>query len=263
MSIRRKVLGLREATPSSWRVPLLVSLPLAVLGAWVLLTGPLGVSAVILPSPTQVLRGLLNLWFEQDLGMATLISARRILFAVTLSALIALPLGVLMGAFDPVYRLFDPLLAPLRYMPISAFIPLLIVWFGIGEEQKIAFLFLGTFVYLLPSVVDAIRAVPNELVQTAFTLGASRARVILTVLVPASLPTIFDSFRTLNAIAWTYVILAELVNPSGGIGAIFASAYRTNKPDWSIAGLAVVGVIGLLSDRAINGANKLLFRWRE
>ena len=85
----------------------------------------------------------------------------------------------------------------------------------------------------------------------------------MTVLVPASLPSIFDAFRTLNAIAWTYVILAELVNPAGGLGAIFSSAYRLSRADLSIAGLVVVGVIGLLSDRAIDGVNRLLFRWRD
>ena len=98
-----------------------------------------------------------------------------------------------MGAFDPINRFFEPIMAPLRYMPISAFIPLLILWFGIYEKQKIAFLFLGVFVYLLPVVVSSIRLVPEELVQTALTLGASKAQVVRTVLVPAALPEIFDS----------------------------------------------------------------------
>lgn len=254
---------LRVPTATKWRVPLLVALPTLVLAAWVLVTHFGVVSEVVLPSPVQTLKGLLNLFFEQGLGWATLVSTKRILFAVLLAAIVALPLGVLMGAFDAVNRFFDPLMAPLRYMPISAFIPLLIVWFGIGEEQKIAFLFLGTFVYLLPSVADAVRAVPEELVQTAYTLGATRWKIITSVLVPAALPTIFEGFRTLNAIAWTYVILAELVNPSGGLGAIFSAAWRTNKSDWSLAGLLIVGVIGLVTDRLIDIANKLLFRWKE
>lgn len=265
MATRGSVLNLREPTPARLRPFLLVALPLGLLGAWVLATGVFGANPLILPSPLETLRGLVQLvtYPEQDLVGATLVSTRRILIAVGLSALVALPLGVLMGAFDAVNRLFDPLLAPLRYMPISAFIPLLIAWFGIDEEQKIAFLFLGTFVYLLPAVVDAIRAVPDELVQTAYTLGASKRRVVTHVLVPASLPTIFDSFRTLNAIAWTYVILAEIVNPSGGLGQIFYNAYRFTKPAWSLAGLFVVGVIGLATDRGINAMNRLLFRWRE
>jgi NitT/TauT family transport system permease protein len=148
-------------------------------------------------------------------------------------------------------------------MPISAFIPLLILWFGIYEAQKLAFLFLGTFVFLLPVVVTAIRAVPAELVQTAQTLGASRFAVITTVLIPSALPEIFDSFRVMNAIAWTYVILAEAVNPGGGLGYMVELARTHSKANWSFAGLFVIGGIGILTDLLIRLASKLLFRWRE
>src|SRR2546423_10636573 len=152
-----------------------------------------------------------------------------------------------MGALDPVNCFFEPIMAPLRYMPISAFIPLLILWFGIYEKQKIAFLFLGVFVFLLPVVVSAIRAVPEELVQTALTLGASKWQVVRTVLVPAALPEIFDSFRVMNAILWTYVILAEAVNPGGGLGYIIELARTHQKASWSFAGLIVIGGGGLIT----------------
>jgi NitT/TauT family transport system permease protein len=171
--------------------------------------------------------------------------------------------GVLMGAFEPVNRFFEPIVAPLRYMPISAFIPLLILWFGIDEKQKIAFLFLGVFVYLLPVVMTAIRMVPEELVQTSLTLGASRWQVIRTVLLPAALPEIFDSFRVMNAIAWTYVILAEAVNPGHGLGYMVDLAYRHQKASWSFACLLVIGGIGLLTDFVIRLLSGWLFRWRE
>ncbi|MCA1587094.1 MAG: ABC transporter permease subunit [Acidobacteria bacterium] len=180
-----------------------------------------------------------------------------------MAASLALPLGVLMGAFDPINRFFEPIMAPLRYMPISAFIPLLILWFGIYEKQKIAFLFLGVFVYLLPVVVTAIRLVPEELVQTALTLGATQFQVIRTVLVPAALPEIFDSFRVMNAIAWTYVILAEAVNPEYGLGYMVELARTHQKASWSFAGLLVIGGIGLLTDFLIRVLSGALFRWRE
>jgi NitT/TauT family transport system permease protein len=221
------------------------------------------VSHFFLPPPDEVVRSLLYLVFERGLLSAVGVSALRILIAFGLSAAVALPLGILMGSFEAVNRFFDPVLAPMRYLPITAFIPLLILWFGIDERQKIAFLFLGTFVYLLPVVVDAIRAVPDELVQTSFTLGASKAQAIVTVLIPAALPQIFDSFRVMNAIAWTYIILAEIVNPQNGIGYILRLAEQHTKPAWSFAGILVVGVIGILTDLAIRGLNQLLFRWRE
>lgn len=216
-----------------------------------------------LPAPDEVLKGLVYLLLERDLLGALGVSALRIAKAFALALLVAFPLGVAMGSFAVVHRLFEPLVAPMRYLPITAFIPLLILWFGIDEAQKVAFLFLGTVVYLLPAVEDAIRGVPDALVQTAFTLGASQRQVILTVLVPAALPQIFDGFRVMNAIAWTYIILAEIVNPQSGIGYILRLAEQHLKPEWSFAGILVVGVIGLLTDRLIRGLNQLLFAWRE
>jgi len=217
-----------------------------------------------LPAPHEVVKAVLYLIFEKDLLPAVGISALRILKAFGISIAFALPLGIMMGSFETVNRIFDPIMAPLRYLPISAFIPLLILWFGIDESQKVAFLVLGTAVYLLPTVVDAIRVVPEELVQTAFTLGATKRQVITTVLIPAALPQIFDSFRVMNAIAWTYIILAEMVNShEGGIGTILQLAYQHNKPDWSFAGILVVGVIGIGTDVLIRGVNSLLFGWRE
>ncbi len=233
------------------------------LAAWCLISYGGLAPADFLPSPTEVVRGTLQLFIQYDLGMAIWVSTRRILIAFGLASAIALPLGVLMGAFEPVNRIFEPIMAPLRYMPISAFIPLLILWFGIYESQKIAFLFLGVFVYLLPVVVTAIRAVPEELVQTALTLGVSRWQAVLTVLVPAALPEIFDSFRVMNAISWTYVILAEAVNPEHGLGYMVELARTHQKASWSFAGLLVIGGIGLLTDALIRACSAVLFRWRE
>lgn len=216
-----------------------------------------------LPAPDQVLKSLLYLIFEKDLLGAVAVSAVRIGKAFVLSLIVALPLGIAMGSFELVKRVFEPIIAPMRYLPITAFIPLLILWFGIDETQKVAFLFLGTVVYLLPAVVDAIAAVPEEMVQTALTLGATKTQVIRTVLIPAAMPQIFDGFRVMNAIAWTYIILAEIVNPQSGIGYILQLAGQHLKPEWSFAGIFVVGIIGLLTDVLIRTINRFLFSWRE
>ena len=237
--------------------------PALVLGAWCAVSYGHLVRADFLPTPTEVVRGTLQLFFQYDLATAIYVSTRRIVLSFLLASALALPLGVFMGTFDPVNRFFEPIMAPLRYMPISAFIPLLILWFGIYEQEKIAFLFLGVFVYLLPVVVSSIRLVPEELVQTALTLGASKFQVIRTVLLPAALPEIFDSFRVMNAIAWTYVILAEAVNPEHGLGYMVELARTHQKPSWSFAGLIVIGGIGLLTDFLIRALSGVLFRWRE
>jgi NitT/TauT family transport system permease protein len=260
---RSSFFDLRAPLPRSTAVALGFVMPVIVLGAWCIVTYGGLAPPDFLPSPTEVVRGTLQLFIGYDLTSAIVTSSRRILLAFLLASALALPLGVLMGAFEPVNRLFEPIMAPLRYMPISAFIPLLILWFGIYEKQKIAFLFLGVFVYLLPVVVSAIRAVPEELVQTALTLGAGRLQVIRTVLLPAALPEIFDSFRVMNAILWTYVILAEAVNPEHGLGYMVELARTHQRASWSFAGLLVIGGIGLLTDFLIRALSNLLFRWRE
>lgn len=263
MSRKSSFWSIRSPLPKQTAFVLGLIAPALVLGAWCVLTYGEFVKPGFLPTPTEVVRGTLQLFIQYDLGTAILVSTRRIAIAFLLASAIALPLGVLMGAFDPINRFFEPIMAPLRYMPISAFIPLLILWFGIYEKQKIAFLFLGVFVYLLPVVVSSIRLVPEELVQTALTLGASRFQVIRTVLVPAALPEIFDSFRVMNAIAWTYVILAEAVNPEYGLGYMVELARTHHRASWSFAGLLVIGGIGLLTDFLIRLLSSLLFRWRE
>ena len=256
---------LRKALPRRYRVPFAVAMPALVMVTWCALTlgrNPV-VSALFLPSPVQVLQATLQMIFEHTLFDAIWASTLRILVSFVAAAVVALPLGILMGAFEPINRLMEPVMAPLRYMPISAFIPLLILWLGIGESQKVAFLFLGVFVYLLPVVVTAVRAVPEELVQTALTLGATRAQVIRTVLVPAALPDIFDSFRVMNAISWTYVILAEFVNARTGLGYMIQLAGSHLKTAQVFSGILVIGVIGLVTDAFIRGLNNALFRWRE
>lgn len=260
---RADLFALRTPLPRNLSFALGFVAPALVLVAWCVASYGGLAPPDFLPSPTEVVRGTLQLFMQHDLGAAILISTRRIALAFVLAAALALPLGILMGAFEPINRIFEPVMAPLRYMPISAFIPLLILWFGIYEKQKVAFLFLGVFVYLLPVVVSAIRAVPEELVQTSLTLGASKGQVIRTVLFPAALPEIFDSFRVMNAISWTYVILAEAVNPEHGLGYMVELARTHQKASWSFAGLLVIGGIGLLTDFLIRSLSAALFRWRE
>jgi len=255
--------SIRQPVSRGTAIALAFIMPVVVLGAWCIVSyGGLAPSD-FLPSPTEVIKGTLQLFIQYDLWTSILISTKRIVFAFLLASALAVPLGVAMGAFSPIHHIFESIMAPLRYMPISAFIPLLILWFGIYDKEKIAFLFLGVFVYLLPVVVSAIHAVPEELVQTALTLGASKLQVIRTVLLPAALPDIFDSFRVMNAILWTYVILAEAVNPEHGLGYMVELARTHQKASWSFAGLLVIGGIGLFTDFLIRTISSIAFRWRE
>jgi len=204
---------------------------------------------VILPSPTQVLRAFPYLHEEEALVRSAGYSLYRVTMGFALSGLVAIPLGLLMGTYPKVKHFLSPLVDPLRFLPISALVPLFLVWFGIEETMKIMLLFVGTFVYLLPLVVEAVENVDDVYLQTAATLGASRWQMVYHVLVPGSLPTIGEALRVMNGIGWTYVILAELVNPKYGLGALITVAGKRGHVDWIFAGIIVILVIGVLTDQ--------------
>jgi NitT/TauT family transport system permease protein len=218
---------------------------------------------VILPSPTQVLRAFPYLHEEEALVRSAGYSLYRVTMGFALSGLVAIPLGLLMGTYPKVKHFLSPLVDPLRFLPISALVPLFLVWFGIEETMKIMLLFVGTFVYLLPLVVEAVENVDDVYLQTAATLGASRWQIVYHVLVPGSLPTIGEALRVMNGIGWTYVILAELVNPKYGLGALITVAGKRGHVDWIFAGIIVILVIGVLTDQIIRIVNKQLFKWSE
>ena len=166
-----------------------------------------------------------------------------------------------MGAFEPINRIFEPIVAPLRYMPISAFIPLLILWFGIYEQQKIAFLFLGVFVYLLPVVVSAIRSVPEELVQTSLTLGASRMTVFRRVTVPLIAPSLVAGAvlcwaRALGEFGATITFAGSFPGRTQTMPLAVYEALETDPPAAIVLSLVLLSVcvivLALLRERWLN-----------
>jgi len=230
---------------------------------WCVLSYANLVPTVILPSPTEVLRAFPVLHFEEALVRSIGRSLYRVYMGFALAAVVAIPLGLLMGTFPPVKHFFQPLLDPLRFLPISALVPLFIVWFGIDEMQKIIFLFVGIVVYLLPLVVEAVENVDDVYLQTATTLGASRWQLVRHVLVPGSLPAIGEALRVMNGIGWTYVILAEIVNARLGLGHIITVAGKRSHVDQIFAGVLVILFIGVVTDWMIRVANKQLFAWKS
>jgi NitT/TauT family transport system permease protein len=202
------------------------------------------------------------LHFEEALVRSAGWSLYRVTMGFVLSALVAIPLGLLMGTFPPVKRFFAPLFDPLRFLPISALVPLTIVWFGIEEMQKIIFLFMGTFVYLLPLVVEAVEGVDDVYLQTATTLGATKGQIVRHVLIPGSLPAVAEALRVMNGIGWTYVILAEVINARYGLGALITVAGKRSHVDQIFALVIVILVIGVVSDFVIRWINRRLFFWK-
>lgn len=236
---------------------------LAFFGAWCVLSYGNVVPDVILPSPTEVLKAFPVLHFEEALVRSAFMSFYRVMGGFVLAAVVAIPLGLLMGTFPPLKHFCAPVLDPLRFLPISALVPLFIVWFGIDDLQKIVFLFVGTIVYLLPLVVEAVENVDEVYLQTATTLGASRSQLVWSVLVPASLPAIGEALRVMNGIGWTYVILAEVINAQYGLGAMITVAGKRSHIDQIFALVIVILAIGIVTDWLIRMINRRLFFWAE
>lgn len=218
------------------------------LAAWQELVNPL-----LLPPPEQVLVALYDLIVNRGFGVDIGVSVIRILVSFLAACVIAIPLGVLMGSFARIEGLFNPFVSAWRYLPAPAFIPILLAWFGTGEEPKLALLFLGVIWFLITLVMDHTRNVRDELIETAMTLGARRWQVLWTVIVPAVLPNILIAMRQMLAIAWTYLVIAEIIAATNGIGAVMWRARRFLDTDEILAGILVIGVLGLAFD--------LLFRW--
>ena len=233
------------------------------LGLWCILTYGGFVRPFFLPSPGSVLNNTIELFTEHDLLTHIRASTYRVLAGFALSALLAIPLGLLMGTYKIVEALTEPVNDFIRYMPVVAFIPLSILWLGIGDIQKIAIIFIGTFFQLVLLVSDNVSSVKNELLETAYTLGVRKHRAVLRVLFPTSLPGIFDNLRVSMGWAWSYLVVAELVASSKGIGYIIIQSQRFLKTGNVISGIIILGILGLGFDFFFKILYKILFPWTE
>jgi NitT/TauT family transport system permease protein len=229
---------------------------------WLALTGWQVLPPLSLPHPAGVVQAFLRLWTEYDLPGNVLMSWWRIAQAFLWSAAIAIPLGILMASFPWVHALVNPVAAPMRSMPITAFLPAFIALFGMEEAMKVAFLWFGMFFYLLAVVVEEAGRVENELLETAYTLGARR-RHVLWLTFQASFPAIFSSFRILYDIGWTYVILAEMVNARKGVGYMVEAARKVLDFERVYAGIIAIGLAAFLFRLLLGWLEHRLFPWRR
>ena len=230
--------------------------------AWYALTHLHVLPPYSLPPPEGVVRALGMLWTEYDLLGNVVQSWWRIAQAFAWCAVIAVPLGLLMGSFRWLYFILNPVAAPMRAMPITAFLPAFIALFGMEERMKIAFLWFGMFFYLLAVVVEETERVDHSLLETAYTLGAG-TRQSLWLLFRASFPSVFNSFRILYDIGWTYVILAEMVNARRGVGYMVESARKMLDFERVYAGIIAIGVAAFLFRFLLILIEQRLFPWRR
>jgi NitT/TauT family transport system permease protein len=233
-----------------------------ILLAWIALTHWEILPPFSLPKPIGVVRAFGKLWTEYDLLGNVMKSWWRIAQAFFWCTIVAIPLGVLMASFRWLFDLVNPVAAPMRAMPITAFLPAFIALFGMDETMKVAFLWFGMFFYLLAVVVEEANKVDNSLLETAYTLGAKNYHV-LWLMFRASLPAVFSSFRILYDIGWTYVILAEMVNARKGVGYMVEAARKVLDFERVYAGIVAIGIAAFLFRFLLTFLEKRLFPWRQ
>ena len=222
-----------------------IALPLLL---WWLVTTFGSVDPKFLPSPAQVMAAFGQLWGTGDLLKDTVASLWRVGVGFSLAVIFSIPVGVLMGSFASIRALLEPLFGLVRYMPAPAFIPLLILYLGIGEEPKITLIFIGVFFFNSLMVMDTVKFVPKDLIEATYTLGGSRIQTLLQVIFPHVIPGIIDACRINLAAAWQLVIVSELIAANEGLGRRISVAGRFLRTDEIFVGLIVIGVIGLTFD---------------
>jgi NitT/TauT family transport system permease protein len=229
--------------------------------AWAAVTLGGLVSKTFLADPLTMVVSGVDLLAKQGFAKDIAMTVWRVLGGFAIAALLAVPLGVLMGAYKPVEAFFEPFVSFARYLPASAFIPLLILWAGIGEAQKLAVIFIGSFFQLVLMVAVSVGNTRRDLVEAAYTLGAGDGGVVKRVLLPSSAPEIAETLRMVLGWAWTYVIVAELIGASSGIGHMITDSQALLATDQIIFGIIVIGLIGLVTDFGFKAFNRKLFPW--
>ncbi len=228
---------------------------------WWLVANSGWVEKVFMPTPGSVWSRTALWWTEDNLLQDAGISMYRVTAGWLLSAVIAMPIGLLIGTFRPVQALLEPLTDFVRYMPAVAFIPLVMLWIGIDEGSKVAIIFIGTFFQMVLMVAEDVRRVPAAQIEAAQTMGATRMEIIQLVLLPSAKPALVDTLRITMGWAWTYLVVAELVAANSGLGYAILKAQRFLQTDKIFAGIILIGLIGLVIDQLFRLLHRRAFPW--
>ena len=219
------------------------------------------VQRLFLADPLTMVGEGYNLMVRYGFGFDIMMTIWRVVGGFILAVLVALPIGILMGAYKPIEAFLEPFVSFARYLPASAFIPLLILWAGIGETQKLLVIFIGSVFQLILMIAVSVGSIRRDLVDAAYTLGATDSSVVRRVMLPNAAPEIAEIFRLVLGWAWTYVIVAELIGSSSGIGHMITDSQALLNTGQIIFGIIVIGLIGLVSDFLFKAVNQRLFPW--
>jgi NitT/TauT family transport system permease protein len=251
-----------EPVSQGARIGLGISFFIVFFAAWAIATLGGYVPKIFLADPLSMLADgwvlPTKFGFAKDIGL----TVWRVVGGFVLAAIVAVPIGILMGAYKSVEAFLEPFVSFARYLPASAFIPLLILWAGLGEAQKLLVIFIGSVFQIILMVAVTVGNTRRDLVEAAYTLGAGDAGVVRRVLIPMNAPEIAEILRLVLGWAWTYVIVAELIGSSAGIGHMIIESQALMATGQIIFGIIIIGVIGLISDYLFKTVNRWLFPWR-
>ncbi len=271
LSVHTPLVGSRPVA-SLWRAALAskagrcaqyVLLPLAVLAIWEWACRAELVRKALLPPASAVAAEVWRLAASGDLWEHLWASILRVLEGYAIAAGLALALGVAIGISSVLARLSDLLIQVLRPIPPIAWIPLAILWFGIGETSKVFIIFLGAFFPIVVNVVDGIRGTDQRYVELAQVLEVSRSKLIRRVVLPGAMPSVMTGLRVGLGSAWVCVVAAELIAAERGIGYLIVDGRELSRPDVVVAGMIIIGVIGKAMDLMLRFAERRLIPWKK
>jgi sulfonate transport system permease protein len=239
-----------------------VALSLAILAIWQGLFELGYLKPVILPPPTQVALAFGDLLMSGALVRHIGISVLRVLEGFAIAALLGLGLGIAIGLSRTLDRLTDLIIQVVKPIPPIAWIPLAILWFGIGEQSKVYIIFLGAFFPIIINTIDGIRQTDNKFVEVARILAVPRFKFVRQVVLPGALPAIMTGLRVGLMVAWMCVVAAELIAASSGIGYLIMDARQLSQSDVVLVGMITIGVIGKLMDSLIRRLEQRLITWK-
>ena len=255
--------SIRQGFPLRLSV-LISSISLALpLMLWAIISYAGWVPAMFLPTPTAVLQSGWEMWTQNDLSTDIWISCARVLAGFILAAVIGVPMGIAMGTFYSMNSFFAPFVGMVRYMPVTAFVPLIVIWVGLGEEAKVLIITLGVVLYNAIMVADAVKFIPNEMINVAYTLGATRWDVLSKVIVPATFPSVLDTLRVNISGAWNYLVIAELVAAQSGLGFRISQSQRFLQTDKVLFCIILIGAIGLSIDYGLQWVSTKFTPWAD
>lgn len=244
-----------------WRFSGLL-LPAAFLLALEILVRSGVIAANLLPAPTEVARTLLQLAGGPLWGHIA-VSSARVLGGFAIGSVLAVGVASLVGLSRRAESLLDPSFQALRAIPSLAWVPLLLLWLGIDETPKVALIAIGAFFPVYLNVLSGLRDVDRKLVELGAIYGLSRPQLVRRILIPAALPSLYTGLRTGLSLAWMFMVAAELIAATRGLGYLLTDGRETSRPDLVLSAILLLAILGKLSDSVLKAMEQRHLAWRD